>query len=384
MFASLFPVDEKYNIFHSHGRIYGRQFGGICGNNIGKTCTQEINTRAENFVLTILNNFMLNLITIGDAVLDTQVQIDEASLDCNLDAKNCKLCLDFASKIPITDSFQAIGGDGANIALGATKLGLKSALLTTVGDDSNGKIIIDELKKSGINLDLSGMDKKAQTRYSIVLNYKEERTILSLHQKRKYIWPETMPETSWIYYTGLSEGFETLQNKIFKYLKKHPSVRMAFTPGSFQLKHALPEMVDTLKQTDALIVNLQEAEKLAGTTFKKEKTINALIHKLLNLGVKEVVITDGANGAWAGNKEEIWFMSPYPVEVVSKTGAGDAFASAYVSARFYGYGFKTSLIWGTANSCGVIGQFGAGKGLLDKKGIEKIAKKYSKITPKQI
>jgi len=327
---------------------------------------------------------MFNIITIGDAVLDTHVKIDAATVECNLDGKNCKLCMDFADKIPITDSFQAIGGDGANIAAGAAHLGLSSALLTTIGNDSNGKLILEELKKQDINTDLTGIDIKTKTRYSIVLNFKGERTILSLHQKRDYIWPKEMPAVDWIYYTGLSEGFETLQNKIIKYLAKHPTVRMAFTPGSFQLKNALNEMREVLKSTDVLIVNLQEAEKLANTTLKNAKSVSAIMHNLMEMGANEVVVTDGANGAWAGNVDEIWYLKPYPVEVISKTGAGDAFASAYISAKFYGHDLSKALVWGTANSCSVIGQFGAQKGLLDKKGMEKMIKKYEDIKPKMI
>ena len=55
----------------------------------------------------------------------------------------------------------------------------------------------------------------------------------------------------------------------------------------------------------------------------KAKGVPAIIHKILTLGVKEVVITDAARGAWCGNEEEVWQMEAYPVKVISKTGAGD-------------------------------------------------------------
>ena len=36
-----------------------------------------------------------------------------------------KLCLPYGEKLPIVDSFQALGGNAANVAAGATRLGLK-------------------------------------------------------------------------------------------------------------------------------------------------------------------------------------------------------------------------------------------------------------------
>lgn len=327
---------------------------------------------------------MYNLIIIGDALIDTHVQIDNASLECNIDGKNCKLCLDFARKIPITGSFQSVGGNGANVASGVTKLGLKTALLASLGQDSNGKLIVAELKKQNIDTDLITFDPKAKSRYSIVLNYQSERTILSFHQKRKYDWPEKLPATDWIYYTGLSEGFESLQDKLLDFLTKHPTVRLALNPGSFQLKHAPEKVLEAIAKSDILIINLEEAEQILNTTLNKQKSVEALIHGLLSLGAKEIVITDAQNGAWAGNEEEVWHMPTFPVQVVAKTGAGDAFSSGYVTARCLGRDIHEALQWGIADSCGVIGSFGAQTGLLDQAGVQKMIKKYSSIKPEKI
>ncbi|MFA7653944.1 MAG: carbohydrate kinase family protein [Candidatus Magasanikbacteria bacterium] len=327
---------------------------------------------------------MYNIITIGDAVIDTHVQIDNAAVECGLDGQSCRLCLDFASKIPITDSFQCLGGNAANVACGTTKLGLKTAILTSVGNDSNGKLVKQELKKYGVDTGLLTFDAKTKTRYSVVLNFKGERTILSFHRKRSYCWPKKLSETGWIYFTGLSEGYEPLQEKLLTWIKKHANVRLAFNPGSFQLKNTIDKVKEVLPHTDILIVNLEEAERILGTTLEKEKTVNAIIHKLLSLGAREVAITDAGNGAYGGNSENIWKMASYPITVVAKTGAGDAFSSGYMSGRVLGHDIAHALQWGVANSCGVIGQTGAQKGLLDKSGIKRMIEKYTNINPTKI
>lgn len=327
---------------------------------------------------------MYKIITIGDIVLDTHLKIDDASVECGLDGKTCKLCLDYAAKVPVTDSFQTLGGNAANVSMGAQKLGLNTAILSTIGADTNGQTAKEELKKLGVDTQCVFEDAKSKTRYSVILNFQGERTILSYHKKRNYIWPKEMPTTDWIYYTSLSEGFDSLQNKLLNFLSKHPSVRLAFNPGSFQLKNDLELTREVLPHCDLLIVNLEEAEILADTTLKKSKNISALIHKLLQTGAKEIVITDAGRGAWAGNMENIYHLEAYPVPIVSKTGAGDAFSAGYLGARLYGHGIPTCLSWGVANSCSVIGNFGVEKGLLSKNGVQKMIEKYKNIKPQTV
>ncbi|MFA5127648.1 MAG: carbohydrate kinase family protein [Patescibacteria group bacterium] len=327
---------------------------------------------------------MYDLITVGDAVVDTHVNIDNASVECDVDTRACRLCLDYASKIPITGSFQSLGGNAANVACGATKLGMNSAIVTSIGADSNGRIILEELKKSKVDTSLVYRDKQTQTRYSVVLNFRAERTILSYHEKRNYKLPKKMPATEWIYYTSMSGGFENLQNALLQYLDDHPSVKLAYNPGSFQLKSAMNEVKEILPRADLLIVNLQEAELIADTTLKKEKTITSLVHKLLSLGAKEVVITDAEHGAIAGNTDEIWSMDTYKIEVVSKTGAGDAFSAAYLAARNYEHDIRLALTWGAAMSAAVIAEHGPQKGLIGQKALQKMIDRFPNIKPKKI
>lgn len=326
---------------------------------------------------------MFDLITIGDVVIDTHVKIDDASLECGLD-NSCKLCLSYADKIPIAESFQSLGGNAANVACAGVKLGLKTAILTTLGMDSNSVLAKQELDKNKVVTDFVKMDSKTKTRYSVVLSFKGERTILSYHQKRNYYFPAKLPMTDWIYYTSLSDNFLPLQAKVFGYLKKHKDTKLAFNPGSYQIKKSLPAVLKTIKKADILILNLEEAERVLKTTLKKEKTVINLIKKLLKIGAKEVVVTDGDKGAWVANSKEMWFMVIYPEKVAAKTGAGDAFSAGYLAARIQNKTLVDALRWGTANSAGVVTKVGAQNGLLSKAGVLGIIKKYPRIRPVKI
>ncbi len=326
---------------------------------------------------------MFNIVTIGDAVIDTHVFIDDASLECDYNHQNCQLCLTYASKIPISNSWQSLGGNAANVAAGIKNLGLKSAIVTSVGNDSNGKIIKEELKKQKVDTKFLSLDKKVKTRYSVVLNFKNERTILSYHQKRDYYFPKKFPKTDWVYYTSLSEGYENLQAQMLSWLSQQKNIHLVYNPGSVQLKN-LDETKKVLAQTDILILNLEEAKQIVSAGSNQTEDPRVLIQELLRLGAKEVAITNGAKGAWAGNGQKALEISSFPVTVISKTGAGDAFSSGYVAARFYGHDLDTALKWGIANSCAVISSAGPNKNFLNVQETKKIIAQFSSVEPKLI
>lgn len=321
---------------------------------------------------------MFDLITIGDPTLDTFIIIDEeaAKLQCNLKHEECLLCLNYADKIPFEKTGQSVGGNAANLAVGCKKLGLKTALVAEIGDDINGQIIEEELETAKVNTDYLETIKDKQTRYSIVLNYKSERTILSYHSKHNYKLNK-LPASKWIYYTSLGEGFEKIQNKLVKHLNKNPQTKIIFNPGSYQIKHGLTEIKKLFPRTDLLFVNKEEAQKIT----KTKKTIPELFKILYKTGIKKIVITDGRNGSYAYDGKKIFFMRPYPIKPIARTGAGDAYASGFLSALFFGYDLSTALKWGSANGAAVTQKIGAEKGLLNQTGIKKILTRYPRIQP---
>lgn len=326
---------------------------------------------------------MLNLISIGDVLIDTHVFIDNATVECDINQQNCQLCLNYASKIPITHSFQALGGNAANVAVGGVRLGLSTGILSSICNDATGDMVQEQLKKQKVNTKLVSINRTVPTRYSVVLNFKEERTILSYHQRRSYKFPKKLPKTDWVYYSSLSEGYENFQEKLLSYLKKNTSIRLAYNPGSIQLKNK--ELVKkVVAQTDILIVNLEEARTIVGTDFTENQNIPALIEGLLRMGAREVAITDSARGAWAGNKENLWHCNSFPVPVISKTGAGDAFSAGYIAARFYKKNIETAIHWGIAASSHIITADATKKIAPNKKEIFKIISESPSIKPTRI
>ena len=322
---------------------------------------------------------MLDLITIGDSTLDTFLILDEKSDASKLTKDKKLVCFNYAQKIPITNTAQSVGGNAANVAVGTKKLGHTSAIVTELDDDINGHIIKSELEESKVSTKMVKIIRNEETRYSIVLNYKSERTILSYHAKRNYILPK-LPQTKWIYYTSLGKTFEKVQTKLEGHLKKNPNIKLAMNPGSYQFSKGLSKIKKILPHADILFVNKEEAIKLVG----KKKSIKGLFSSLHKMGAKEVIITDSTNGSYASNGVEKLFMRTYAIPALARTGAGDAYTSGYLSATMYGKSMSEAMQWGTANAGGVIQAFGAQKGLLSKAKLENIIKKHKQIKPRKM
>jgi ribokinase len=80
-----------------------------------------------------------------------------------------------------------------------------------------------------------------------------------------------------------------------------------------------------LSLVDFIVPNEIEAQSLTGIKWKGDRDIRKMAERLLEMGVKNVVITLGPQGLFFKNRsEEIW-MKAFRVKVMDTTAAGDAF-----------------------------------------------------------
>ena len=319
---------------------------------------------------------MFDLVTIGDSVMDIFIILDDSDSNCILKKKEQKLCFNYADKICINDSTHSIGGNAANVAIGAETLGLNTAIVTEIGDDLNGQAVLHEFSERGVDTRFAKVHKNKETRYSVVLNYQTERTILSYHVGRKYTLPR-LPQTKWVYFTSMGAGFEKVQNALEKHLKKHGQTRLAMNPGSYQLKNGMKKIKSLLPRCEVFLVNKEEAARILG----KKGSIKQLAKGLHKLGAQTVVITDSMAGSYASDGKQMWHMKTYPLKPVAKTGAGDAYTSGFLSALISGKDIPEAMQWGTANAGSVVQKFGAQHGLATERKIKKIIKTYSNAIP---
>ena len=128
-----------------------------------------------------------DLITIGDSTVDTFIRIHEASIECDINKQDCKICVPYGSKIPVDSIAYSVAGNAANVVVGAKKLGLNCAIYTNLGNDDQAKTILNKLEEQGIDCEYVVQNEGKESNLSVVLTYQGERTIFVYHQDWYYV-----------------------------------------------------------------------------------------------------------------------------------------------------------------------------------------------------
>lgn len=313
-----------------------------------------------------------DFLAIGDTTIDAFIRLKDAAVHCTINNENCELCVKYASKIPyeFVEVLPAVG-NSANAAVSAARLGLKSALRAYVGTDENGEECIKTLEKEGIDTSLMVKDPTNKTNYHYVLWYEVERTILIKHEHYPYSFPQLAEEPKWLYLSSMSEGDVAKQyhREIGAYLQAHPNVKLAFQPGTFQMKMDKDILDLIYPRTEVFFCNKEEAQMILNS---KSSNMKELLQGIRAMGVKVAVITDGREGSAIMTGEGAWHapMYPDPKPPLERTGAGDASASTTVAYMILGMSPQEAMLRGMINSANVVQEIGAQRGLMSREKIE--------------
>lgn len=336
-----------------------------------------------------------DLIAIGDTVTDAFIRIAQASVmsmengDGQIDQQ---LCFVNGAKIPYEFVKVLAGvGNAANAAVASARLGLRTAYVADVGGDENGKEIIDTLTKNGVDTRFIRVHPDQLSNYHYVLWHNAERTILIKHEAYEYHLPE-MGNPKWLYFSSVGENSLPYHQEVADYVRRHPGVKLAFQPGTFQIKLGKEALKELYQLTEIFFCNVEEAEQIlgadSGTSRRAED--HAKLPKMISaLGPKISVITDGPKGAYAYDSYtgKTYFMPPYPdpKPPYERTGAGDACASTTTVALALGKSLDHALMWGPISSMSVVQYVGAQEGLLTQEALQKyIAEKPADYYPKEL
>ena len=242
--------------------------------------------------------------------------------------------------------------------------------MTHLGNDRNGKDCLEALRKEGVHTDFVKLHEDKKTNYHYVLRYGAERTILINHEKYPYSLPDFPVAPKFFYFSSVGEHGIPYHHEIAEYVKNNET-KLAFQPGTFQIKVGYEEIRDVYEATEIFFCNKEEAQLILNS---KEQDIPTLIRGIRELGPTLPVITDGPNGAFVvDTDDQAWRMPMYPdpAPPVDRTGAGDSFSSTYTAAIILGKDPAEALSWGPINSMSVVQHIGAQAGLLSRDEIQK-------------
>ncbi len=318
-----------------------------------------------------------DFIAIGDLATDAFIRLKDAEVHCDVKKENCQICLKFADKVPYesVDIVPAVG-NSPNVAVGAARLGLKSAIVTNIGDDYHGDEALAKLRQERVDTQFVNRQPGKKTNYHYVLWYEDDRTILVKHEAYDYQLPH-LGQPAWIYLSSLGQDATAYHDEIADYLEKYPQIKLAFQPGTFQMSLGAERLARIYQRSEIFFCNVEEAIRILQIEPNDTNELNdvkTLLTGINKLGPKIVVITDGPSGAYArGEDGVIWQMPIYPdpKPPLERTGAGDAFASTVTVALALGKDLPEALAWGPINAMSVVGQIGAQAGLLTRDQLKK-------------
>lgn len=335
-------------------------------------------------------NDTFDFIALGDTTQDTfwSLETNEAKIVCSVNRENCQLCFNYADKIPVDHYHECLGGNSANAAVTAARMGLNTAIWTVMGEDDIGKRAKRYFEKEGIATDFFEYDSSIHSKVSNVINYLGERTILIYGDPIHYKLPN-LPKARWAYLSSIGRIRDGLYQDITNWVFDN-SVKLVYQPGTFQIRMGSEPVKEMLKNTYIIVMNKEEATDYVGNSKLQETNsnqipnsniqISKLLQGLLDLGPKIALITDGKEGAFASDGKKVYKQGIRDIPVVEKTGAGDAYASAFAIALFKGKSMEEAMMWGLLNSEAVISKIGPQAGILTLEEIEKKAQELESNT----
>lgn len=280
-----------------------------------------------------------------------------------------------------------VGGSPLNIAVGCSRLGLKPALLTGVGQDKVGDFIIEFLKKEKVETSLIPRIRTARSSAVVLGIEPPDRFPLVYYRDNCADSQITIDDVvaANIKQCGLLEISGTALNI-------EPTRSSAFYATEVAFENDIPVVLDLDFRADqwhdlrsfgittrALLPKVRialgtEEEILAATlsdaaqvSIKHQQIsapeikgdINKSIEKILSLGVEYLLVKRGSEGVTIfdnkGNKQDV---PGFPVEVLNILGAGDAFASGFIYGYLQGWDMYKSCRMGNASGAQVVLQSG--------------------------
>ena len=268
-----------------------------------------------------------------------------------------------------------VGGEAVNEAVAASKLGMKAAVLCSVGQDSAGDMVIGTLEKMQMDTSLIIRSDKHATPVTTMFVHEDGTRRSITNQAHTYNFhPEKYAEV-------FTDARALILGSLFRAPFDDPVIiREVLTAAKAagQLVFAdtkipnfrfltLDDIADSLPLLDYITPNEDEARHFTGRSIPEE-----MADEFLERGVKNVILKLGSAGCLFKNSDMTLRLPALPVEAVDSTGAGDNFVAGFASEILRGSAPEQALRFG--NACGAICTMtvGAGTALKNREQVKEL------------
>jgi ribokinase len=239
------------------------------------------------------------------------------------------------------------GGSAANVAVSASRLGVKSGFIGTVGFDSYGRTLLGELEREGVDVACVKIDTTTNSGITcIAVNVQGQVMMFGYVGASDKLFPEDLKKeyvssAKHLHITGLSFDTALAAAKIASKAK----VVVSFDPGRLMSSLGLKNASPLLKEVDQILLNNEEAKALTG-----ESNLEEAGSILLKSGPKVAVIKRGGDGVFVMTKDSKFSVPAPHVKVVDTTGAGDSFSGGFITAQLEGESLEDSIKFASATA----------------------------------
>lgn len=250
----------------------------------------------------------------------------------------------------ITGFKESPGGSAANTAVGLARLGLKTGYIGKVSNDREGKLLLNNFKKEGV--DTRGITFSRRCRSGTVIGFVDEKGERALYAdpgandalEFEDINLEYAGSAKLLHLTSfVGEKPFRAQKRLVRNLS---DIKVGFDPGELYARKGLAALKPIIRRTFVVFLNSKEMKLLTGKSYREGSEI------LLNNDINVVVVKLGKMGCYVTDGKEAHLIEPYKVKVMDTTGAGDAFGAGFL----YGLTRNEDL-----HECGRLGNFVASR-----------------------
>lgn len=258
------------------------------------------------------------------------------------------VCISFASKSELESLELSPGGSASNSAIMMRTLGSSVCLLSAVGGDEFGRIVLKDLGKNGINTASVKVFGNSSTGIGLsILSAGGEKSVLVYRGANSALGQSDVSESAIknskrILITSLvSAKNYGLFKKVLALAGKHGKP-VVFAPSITMLHSWMPELRKLRPRFDMVIMNYEE-----GRYYTGKDSIRDILGLLPG---KIAVVTKDVEGAYAAGKSgkssknaKYFHVSAVPVKIKDTTGAGDAFSGAFAHAYYSTHSINDAL-----------------------------------------
>lgn len=274
---------------------------------------------------------MFDLISIGGISIDFYFKGESVTY------KDNRFQLAIGGKYLAEHFYVGIGGGGVNVAVGAAKHGLKTAVMGKIGNNLFKKIIITKLIEQDISYSLCDIEKDYYNVSTILLSSSGERSIIHYMTPHQRLISDSnelkgISKTKMIYLGNLPDVSLFEKTELLYFFKKR-NIKTIVNLGVKDCRRSITQLKKFLDTVDILIVNGHEFAELVKAPYKdihfKEQVIQWYIPFLND---QLVVITEGEKGSFAYNEGKVYHQKADKVDkIVDATGAGDGYTAGFIA-----------------------------------------------------